>query len=195
MSQPVVDLAFPLKGKAVPVDHGYALYSACCRIIPDIHGDGELGIFPIQGAYSGGENLLLNRTSRLTMRIPADKVGHFLPMVGRELQVGGCPITVGAPNLQMLRPSASLQARTVTIKGFEEEGAFLEAMGRQLHPIAPCAEAAVLKRRTIRIAGKQVVGFKVLVRGLNAEESIALQEKGLGGRRRFGCGLFTPVSR
>jgi CRISPR-associated protein Cas6 len=195
MSQPVVDLAFPLRGKALPVDHGYALYSACCKVVPEIHGDRDMGIFPVQGAYSGGENLLLNRTSKLTLRIQADRVGQFLPLAGKSLEVGGCPLALGAPNLQNLRPTASLLARTVTIKGFEEEGPFLEALERQLLPVAPEARATIIKRRTVRIAGKQVVGFKVQVEGLAAEESIALQEKGLGGRRRFGCGLLVPVHR
>jgi hypothetical protein len=33
-----VDLAFKLTGSKVPVDHGYALYSAISRILPEIHG-------------------------------------------------------------------------------------------------------------------------------------------------------------
>ena len=50
-------------------------------------------------------------------------------------------------------------------------------------------------RRTLKIKDKQVVGFALQVEGLSAEESIRLQEKGLGGRRHFGCGLFTPDQR
>ena len=34
---------------------------------------------------------------------------------------------------------------------------------------------------------KRVVGFALRVNGLTAEESIRLQEEGLGGRRRMGC--------
>lgn len=193
--EPVVDLSFPLRGKVIPVDHGYALYSACCRLVPDIHADAGLGIFPVQGAYVEGENLLINRTSRLTLRVDANRVGTFLFLAGKSLEVNGCLLSVGVPNLAMLRPTPSLLARTVTIKGFEEDEPFLEALKRQLKPLAPEAKPILLKRRTIRIAGKQIVGFKVLLEGLTAEESIAVQEKGLGGRRKFGCGLFVPVKR
>ena len=35
---PYVDLAFRLIGGKVPVDHGYALYSAISRLLPGIHG-------------------------------------------------------------------------------------------------------------------------------------------------------------
>ena len=48
------------------------------------------------------------------------------------------------------------------------------------------------KRRTLRIKEKEVVGYEVLVEGLTAEESILLQERGLGGRRHMGCGMFLP---
>lgn len=47
-------------------------------------------------------------------------------------------------------------------------------------------------RRTLRIRDKEVVGFALRMENLTAEESICLQEQGLGGRRRFGCGLFIP---
>ena len=193
--QPVIDLEFPIRGRALPVDHGYALYSACCNPLPFLHADKDTGVHPVQGSYNGGENVLVTRQSRLAFRIKADRVGDYLPLAGKQLEVSGCPVTVGVPNLRLLRPAASLQARTVTIAGFKEEGPFLEALYRQLKPMAPEAKATLLKRRTITVAGKQIVGFKVLVENLSAEESLALQEHGLGGRRRFGCGLFVPLKR
>ena len=42
---------------------------------------------------------------------------------------------------------------------------------------------------------KEIVGFALRVEELTAEESIRLQEKGIGGRRRFGCGIFVPERR
>ena len=45
-------------------------------------------------------------------------------------------------------------------------------------------------RRTLRICDKEIVGFALRVERLTAQESILLQEKGIGGRRRFGCGIF-----
>ncbi len=34
---PYVDLAFRLTGSKIPVDHGYALYSAISRLLPESH--------------------------------------------------------------------------------------------------------------------------------------------------------------
>jgi CRISPR-associated protein Cas6 len=49
------------------------------------------------------------------------------------------------------------------------------------------------RRRVVRIKDKTVVGYGVHVAGLNAAESLCLQEHGLGGRRKMGCGVFVPV--
>ena len=46
---PYVDLAFGLTGSKVPVDHGYALYSAISRLLPEIHGAKNVGVHPIKG--------------------------------------------------------------------------------------------------------------------------------------------------
>ncbi|MCI5210102.1 MAG: hypothetical protein D3910_15200 [Candidatus Electrothrix sp. ATG2] len=48
------------------------------------------------------------------------------------------------------------------------------------------------KRRTFSIRRKKIVGYSLLVSELSAEESLALQEKGVGGRRKMGCGFFNP---
>jgi len=50
-------------------------------------------------------------------------------------------------------------------------------------------------RRTVRIHDREVVGFALRVQDLTAEESLHLQEHGLGGRRLFGCGIFVPDNR
>jgi CRISPR-associated protein Cas6 len=65
---PVVDLAFRLTGRKVPVDHGYALYSAISRLVPEIHEAKNIGVHPIRGTYSGNGELMLRDSSRLGKR-------------------------------------------------------------------------------------------------------------------------------
>jgi hypothetical protein len=48
-------------------------------------------------------------------------------------------------------------------------------------------------RRVLRIHGKAIVGFSVIIQGLTAEESIRIQENSLGGRSKMGCGFFVPL--
>src|SRR5439155_1578765 len=52
------------------------------------------------------------------------------------------------------------------------------------------AELAVGERRTLRVKDKQVVGFELAATGLSTEDSLRLQETGIGGRRHMGCGIF-----
>ncbi len=107
----------------------------------------------------------------------------------------GHRLRIGVPETRALRPAATLYARLVTIKGFMDPEAFLGAAGRQLQGMDVTADLDVGERRTLRVKDKQVVGFEVTALGLHAEDSVRLQEIGIGGRRRMGCGVFVPMRR
>lgn len=189
---PYIDLAFRLNGTTVPVDHGYALYAALSHLVPEIHSAQEIGVQPIRGTYGGDGTLHLTTFSRLILRLPDDQIRSYLKLAGKKLDVDGHSLRTGVPEVRTLRPVANLRARLVTIKGFMEEGPFLEAAKRQLQSLGVAGEILLGERRTFRVKEKQVVGFEVAVTSLTAEESLTLQEKGLGGRRRMGCGVFVP---
>ncbi len=173
-----------------------------------------VAVHPINGRLSGERQLSLTGRSRLTLRIDSGLVPEFLTLAGEKLALGGGEIRVGVPQSFALRPKARLRSRLVTIKGFLEPEPFLEAVRRQLDGLRIRGVPGLLKRRgirslegrsgesedrcpfvrrTVRIKDKEVVGYAVEVSGLDAEESIRLQEAGIGGRRRFGCGVFVPA--
>ena len=189
---PYIDLAFRLNGTTVPVDHGYALYAALSRIAPELHDAKDLGVQPIRGVYSGDGKLHLADFSRLILRLPDDAIRTYLSLAGKQLDVDRHLLRVGVPEVRLLRPVASLRSRLVTIKGFMETETFLEAVKRQLQDLQVAGEAYLGERKTFRVKDKQVVGFAMGITNLTAEESLILQEKGLGGRRRMGCGVFVP---
>jgi len=64
---------------------------------------------------------------------------------------------------------------------------------RHLESEYPKVTWEVRKPRTIRIHGKQILGFEVMAVHLNEQDSLHLQEEGFGGRRAFGCGIFVRV--
>lgn len=210
--QPVVDLAFPVRGGPLPADHGYTLFAALCRLLPWLHGDTAVGVHPIGGRLAGARQLALAPGSRLVLRLGADRIGAALPLAGKRLELDGATLTIGVPSVRPLRPAATLVSRLVVVRGFLEPVGFLEAVHRQLVTLAISGEAALLfrqgtaslqgdsgrtagepVRRTLRVQDKTVVGFGVAVTRLSAEDSLRLQEAGLGGRRRFGCGIFVPA--
>jgi CRISPR-associated protein Cas6 len=190
---PVVDLAFRVTGIKVPVDHGYALYSAISRLVPEIHEAKNIGVHPIRGTYGGNGELMLRDSSRLVVRMESEQIGQFLKLAGKKLEIDSYSFRVGVPEVRLLLPRTALYSRLVTIKGFMEPAAFLEAAKRQLEKIRVQAELQIGERRTFRVKDKQVVGFEVAATGLDAEDSIRLQESGIGGRRHMGCGIFVPA--
>jgi CRISPR-associated protein Cas6 len=189
---PHVDLAFRLNGSTVPVDHGYALYAALSRILPEIHEAKEVGVHPIRGIYSGNGELRLSDSSRLILRLSDEAIRSYLKLAGKRLEVDEHPLGVGVPAVRTLRPVVRLRARLVTIKGFLQEEDFLAATMRQLEQIGVRGQAQLGARRTFRIKNKQVVGFEMGITQLTAEESLTLQEQGVGGRHKMGCGVFVP---
>ena len=189
---PYVDLAFRLNESVIFVDHGYALYGALSRIFPEIHEDRDIKVQPIRGIYNGKGELRLSAFSRLVIRLPDSDVKSYLGLTGEVLDVDGHIIRVGVPEVRKLLPVPRLRSRLVTIKGFLEEEEFLEALKRQLEDLNIAGEVLLGKRRTFRVKQKQVVGFEVAVMKLTAEESLKLQERGVGGRQKMGCGVFVP---
>jgi len=212
---PIVDVQFRITGKLIPVDHGYHLFSAVSELIPELHEYDEAGLHYISGQLAGNRCLSITDRSFLTIRLPSEQISIFLPLAGKTLRLGEYDVHIGVPQTIALIPSARLYSRLVVIKGFMEPELFLEAAQRQLQKLEIKGKPSLVLqeqiaenntgkrsgthsaylRRTIRIHDKEVVGFALRVEELTADESIKLQEKGIGGRRRFGCGIFIPDRR
>jgi CRISPR-associated protein Cas6 len=197
-----VDVLFPLKGKSLPLDHGYALFGALSRLLPDLRTRRTWGIHPVFGSRSGPGTLELNERSSLKVRLPAVDIPAVLPLLGAELDVDGHRVVLGPPRIMPLVTAAALHARLVTIKGFHEEpAAFEAALRRQIAALEglgqppASVEVAVGSRRVMRAGDHTIVGFAVGLDGLHADASLAIQQKGLGGRRHMGAGLFVPFGR
>lgn len=201
-----VDLLFPVLGSSLPTDHGYALYSCLSHQLPCLHDGGlKFGMATITGRHVGGGMLQLDpRKSRLRLRLSAADIPQVLPLAGRGLDVMGHRIRLGVPQIQALHPAPALIARTVAIKNATEPQPFLDAARKMLdaaniggslsvpeHRARDGSTRAI--RRVLRIKGVRIVCFSLLVEGLEPEESLRLQDSGLGGRRHLGCGLFVPA--
>jgi len=48
------------------------------------------------------------------------------------------------------------------------------------------------RMRTLSVGGAWRAGAAVVLHGLSAEDSLVMQEQGLGGERHLGHGLFLP---
>jgi CRISPR-associated protein Cas6 len=203
-----------LRGNRIPADHGYALYGAVCRVLPWLHDDESVGVHPIRGRLIGHRSLALTPASRLTLRLPAIRIHETLPLAGQKLDIDGADVSLGIPTVRPLDPAATLLSPLVVIKGFMDPESFLAAADRQAKALGLSARLALVARtteaslegktprpagepirRTLRVRDKTIVGFALAAVELTALESIRIQEHGIGGRRRFGCGLFLPIER
>jgi CRISPR-associated protein Cas6 len=175
-------------------------------MLPTIHQANGIGIHPIRGRLIGDRQMELCDWSRLSIRVAPERIGEFLPLAGKQLNLAGRSIRVGVPEVHAITPSTELRSRLVTIKVSVREGdeslppdesTFLAAARRQLDAlgISPEVEISAGKRRTLRIKDKEVVGYELLASALSAADSLALQGHGMGGRRHMGCGIFVPIER
>ncbi len=212
---PKVDLQFRLIGDNIPVDHGYHLFSVVSKVVPTIHENRDIGLHPINGRLTGNRLMALTERSRLTLRTPVENIESLLTLAGKTLRIADYDIRVGVPNVRALVPSPRLYSRLVIVKGFMEPDGFLQAVEKQLLAMGVRGTPSLIKqsripeanrgqpygshseflRRTIRIRGKEIVGFAVSIGNLTPEDSIRVQEEGVGGRRRFGCGIFIPYKQ
>jgi CRISPR-associated protein Cas6 len=194
---PVVDLCFPIVlGRVLEVDHGHALYralNAACGNLERIPG---LGIHTVRGTPGAqrGE-LILSDESEVRLRIPAGSAALLKGLAGAVLDVDGRPIQLGDPYPHALTPVSALWARTVTIH-FRElaVGAAQAQLAFRFAQDFPWGTFRILRPRTIRLEGRQLLGFELAVRNLTPPASLLLQGQGFGGRRALGCGLFVPFA-
>ncbi len=196
------ELRYPLVGKYLPADHGHRLYGAMSRIVPTIHESKSWRMATIGGTLTGRGEITLTEYSRLRIRTGWEQIPLFLRLVQKLLKVGKHSLVLEAPEIHPISPSKILKARIVVIKGFKEPEPFISAVKYHLQKLGienceahvPTNALGDSDRKIIRIHQHKVVGFGVVVTGLNALDSISLQINGCGGRGKMGCGFFSPVS-
>lgn len=201
-----IELRFPVRGSRVwYADQNHRLFGAVAQQQPKLHELEGLAINTISGIPDKRGKIELTEHSRLSLRCPSESLLSVLTLAGAKITIDGQSLQLGNPEVQMLRPVSDLKARLVTIKHpsgrFENVTPewFLAACDRQLQALGikadvgiPANEDEEPARKTMRIKGKTLVGYSVIVANLLPEHSILLQAKGIGGKRRMGCGYFVP---
>jgi CRISPR-associated protein Cas6 len=200
-----IDVTFRVYGNTLPGEHAYLLYAGLSHTVSDFHKiDGALRFRPINGDRNRSGVIDISPRSQLRLRIPTEQVAAILPLAGRSVPVGvNHTIRLGNPTVFQLTPATILSAKAVTFKNASSPEQFLtvarqrlDEMGIEGKPGIPLVEkgqhAGEPRRQIIRIKGIHIVGYALQVAGLTAEESIRLQELGLGGRTHMGCGFFVP---
>ncbi|MDJ0596220.1 MAG: type I-MYXAN CRISPR-associated protein Cas6/Cmx6 [Pleurocapsa sp. MO_226.B13] len=198
IQNPYIELAFPVMGQSLPIDHGYQLYSALKHRLMQLKDWDDISIKTISGKLDRDKRNQLNLTdrSKLLIRLPSEKVPFVYSFGGKSLTVGKHKIRLGIPEMNFLQPKSRLRSHIVVIRGYEEPNGFLEAAKRQVEKLNIKTDLKLIakkdgtpKPKTIKVK-QTLVGFGIEASNLSEVDSVVLQEKGLGGKHKMGCGIF-----
>lgn len=187
--QEMVDMVFDLGGSVISEDYPFLLWSEIVRILPWLKNEANAGILPLRGSASG-ENTLLSKRTKLILRIPAERVNQTGELSGQQLNLGDNNLLVGNGKERQLQTTTTLYAHLVESDLGEIE--FLADMKEQLQSMKIPCNLICDKQRSIRGDKQLIKGFGLVLHDLKPAASLHIQRIGLGGARRFGCGIFVP---
>lgn len=199
----VVDLAFRISCRCLPLDHAYVLSRAVLRVLPWIEEAEHAGIHLIHGAESGhgwqrpedpdNEVLHLSQRARLTLRLPKNCIVAAKEMSGMTLNVDGYPMEVGQATLRPLSPLTTLFSRYVVATEEEDEHRFMQQAVDELTQMGISVPKLLCgKSHVFRLPNGRIFSRRLMAADLKVEDSVKLQQQGLGPCRELGCGLFIP---
>jgi CRISPR-associated protein Cas6 len=198
----IVDLAFAIDCRHLPVDHAHALSQALLQALPWLEAEDQAGIHLIHGAESGHgwqrpddqqQLLHLSRRTRLVLRLPQARVRDARQMTGMKLTISGCRMGIGAARVRPLSPLTTLFARYVVASELETETEFLQQAADQLARMGIVTGKLLCgKSHHFSLPGETVFTRRLIVADLSVEDSVQLQQRGLGSGRKLGWGLFLP---
>ena len=185
----MAEIVYDLKGGTLPDEYAFALWQELVRALPWLETEEHAGLLPLRGSRSDGAMLLPQR-AKLVLRLPQRLMPQARQLSGQALEVAGHVLQVGAARERSLLAHPTLHAHLVASSSGENE--FLEEVAERLRELDISCKWICGKRVDLRDGEQVISGYSLVVYELNPEGSLRLQQEGLGGERRYGCGLFIP---
>ena len=186
----VVDVSFEVRCAHLPRDYGYALYEALAGALDWLEDEASAGVHPLHGTASADGELVLGRRARLMLRLSEQRAGQSLALAGARLALGS-GLEVGPGKVRALMPHATVHSHFVST-GSPDEAAFLGLAAAELREAGLPQRMISGKAHVMNTPEGEVHGFSLLLHGLSPAQSLAVQARGLGRGRKFGCGIFVP---
>jgi len=199
----VVDLAFEIKCPCLPVDHAYALSQAIQQALPWFEQEQLAGLHLIYGPESGNgwsrpdkqdDLLFLSRRIKLILRLPKDCITAAQELSGMTLDIEGYSLKLGPAKPKNLSPMPVLLARHILANSEQDEDNFLNEIITHIQKDLgiQCRKVLCGKTHQLKWPTGELFTRRLMIADLKPEESIILQEQGLGDGLKMGCGLFVP---
>jgi len=202
----IVDYAYRIRCRSLPVEHAFPLAEAVAAVLPWLDNEPKVGIHSIHVAASGngwvrptgGDNnandlLYLSRRTRLVLRLPKSLTKEARDLEGAVLDIDSNTLVVEKGEEKPLRPSGTLFARYVVTGDYARETEFVDYLADQFRQMNIRVRKLLCGREhVIPTPQAPIHARSVMIAELNPEESLLLQENGIGPHHQLGCGLFIP---
>ena len=195
----IVDVSFKVDCKKIAADHSYHLFEAVLKKFPQINDINNLAIHSVYGAESGAgwerpeTEIYLSKRTRFCIRTPIEYSKDFFALDKEVLKVGEYEMNLSKPNIKNLIITDTLFCRSVVIENCKSEEDFLKNIHSSLRSMGVNVKKMLCgKEHTIQIPNKTLIGKTLLITDLEKDDSIKIQQLGLGIGKLFGCGIFLP---
>jgi len=197
----IVDLAFKISCKCLPLEHAKQLSLAVHQALPWFEEEDKAGLHLIHGAESGNgwvrpedvtnEVLYLSRRTRMSLRLPKERLDDAAKLTGQTLTVDDYTIEVGDSILKQLSTSSTIFSRYVLSSESENEDDFLKRIYEELQNMG-ISISKLLCGKTHILQGhdRDIFTRSIMLAELKPEESVLVQQHGIGEGRKMGCGIF-----
>ncbi len=198
----IVDVVFSIQCRTLPVDHSYLLSQAISAALPWFVDEEHAGLHTIHVAESGNgwmrpdrpdDLLYLSRRTKLMLRLPKQRIEDAGKLAGQTLDVGGNLMQVEKASVKPLSTLTTLFSRYIVSSNGMDEAAFLQAAVTELKNMGIRSKKMLCGiERVIVTPDRAIHTRSLMLADLSVEESVKLQQQGLGTDRKLGCGLFIP---
>ena len=198
----IIDLAFSIECRSLPIDHAWALSQAMQEQLPWLGNDPGTGLHLIHGAESGNgwerpddpdEEMFLSRRTPLVVRVPKSRELEAASLVGKTLALLGTTLKVGNYKRRLLSSSSSLYARHVVVAAGMDEEALIQQAVKEIQAHGVQFKKVVMGKSTaLKTPQGNLTVTSMLVAELSKPDSVRLQQLGIGEHQQMGCGLFIP---
>ena len=191
----IVDVSFKVQCKQLPLDHAYELSQVIQQVLPWFAEEPQTGIHLIHGAESGNgwirpedpdAILSLSRRTRFMLRVPNYRIDETSELAGKKLTVAGNDLLLSAPHTKPLSALTTIFARYVAAQNIDDEEAFLNLAAQLLEEKRIRVKKMMCGRaHVLRMPGEDFQTRSLMIDGLEVEESVHLQQHGLGEGRLY----------
>ena len=200
----VADLSFKIDCKQIALDHAQDLSRALLKALPWLEEEEMAGVHLIHGATTGNgwqrpeesgadDFIYLSRRSRMQLRLPKERFADAEQLVGQTLDVGSYSLTVGEFQVKAFSPQSTLFSRYLLLEKGETENQLIQRVADDMQSMGIRLKKALCGiGHEFNLAEGRCQTMSFMVADLDPDEAVILQQKGIGGGRKMGFGLFIP---